>query len=107
MADKLVNCSACGTKNISHRSVCLSCGGELPVSKDATEAGSEPFVKQLRSLGKTVSTPRKWSIAALFVVGMYFGLTWFFFGSSHPCGILEARQRPYVVKNRAEFVSEM
>ena len=29
-------------------------------------------------------------------VGLYFGLTWFFFGSVHPCGILEARQKPYV-----------
>ena len=26
----------------------------------------------------------------------YFALTWFFFGSPHPCGILEARQRPHL-----------
>ena len=85
MADELITCSTCGAKNAPHRSVCLSCDGELSVPEDATEALSEPFVKQVRSLGKTLSTPRKWSIAALFVVGVYFGLTWFFLGSSHPC----------------------
>jgi len=31
------------------------------------------------------------------VLASYFGLTWFFFKSSHPCGILEARRKPYVV----------
>lgn len=45
-----------------------------------------------------LNVPKKWSIAAVFVVGAYFGLTWFFFGSTHPCGILEVRQRPYVIK---------
>ena len=43
-----------------------------------------------------------WTIAVLFVIGVYFSLTWFFFGSSHPCGILEARQRPYVVNRYSE-----
>ncbi len=33
----------------------------------------------------------------VFTVGLYLGLTWFFFGSPHPCGILEARQRPYAI----------
>jgi len=28
----------------------------------------------------------------------YFALTWFFFGSPHPCGILEARQKPDVIR---------
>jgi hypothetical protein len=37
------------------------------------------------------------SIIAGVIIG-YFGLTWFFFGSSHPCGILEARQKPYVIR---------
>jgi hypothetical protein len=33
----------------------------------------------------------------------YFALTWFFFGSPHPCGILEARQRPHLIeKARAD-----
>lgn len=32
------------------------------------------------------------------VSGLYFGLTWFFFGSPHPCGILEARRKPEVRK---------
>ncbi len=30
------------------------------------------------------------------VIASYLSLTWFFFGSPHPCGILEARQRPYI-----------
>lgn len=33
----------------------------------------------------------------VFTVGLYLGLTWFFFGSPHPCGILEARQKPYAL----------
>ena len=33
----------------------------------------------------------------VFTVGLYLGLTWFFFGSPHPCGISEARQRPYAI----------
>jgi len=28
----------------------------------------------------------------------YFALTWFFFGSPHPCGILETRKKPTVIK---------
>lgn len=38
-------------------------------------------------------------IAGFFALaaGLYFSLTWFFFGSSHPCGILEARQRSYLL----------
>jgi hypothetical protein len=38
----------------------------------------------------------------VFMVGLYLGLTWFFFGSPHPCGILEARQRPYEIKKLTE-----
>ncbi len=33
----------------------------------------------------------------VFTVGLYLGLTWFFFGSPHPCGISEARQRQYYI----------
>ena len=40
------------------------------------------------------------------VTGLYFGLTWFFFGSSHPCGILEARQRPYILERLRQSSSE-
>ena len=58
-------------------------------------------------MAKDLNTPTKWSIAALFAVGVYFGLTWFFFGSSHPCGILEARQRPYVVKSYTNSALEI
>jgi hypothetical protein len=32
------------------------------------------------------------------IIAAYFAVTWFFFGSPHPCGILEARQRPYLIK---------
>jgi hypothetical protein len=32
------------------------------------------------------------------VFGCYFSVTWFFFGSAHPCGILETRQKPYVLE---------
>lgn len=100
--DELVTCSACGTKNVWYRTVCLSCGGDLPISKDGTEAARQPFVKWVRSLAKNLNTPTKWSISALFAVGSYFGATWFFFGSSHPCGILETRQRPYFVVRYSE-----
>jgi len=41
-------------------------------------------------------------IIAGIVIG-YFTLTWFFFGSSHPCGILEARQRPYEIQWALDF----
>ena len=41
---------------------------------------------------------RKVIVAAVLVAVSYFALTWFFFGSPHPCGILEARQRPYAIE---------
>lgn len=107
MADEFITCTACGTKNVSHRTVCLSCGGDLPISEDGKDPARQPFVKWVRSLAKNVNTPTKWSITALIVVGIYFGLTWFFFGSNHPCGILEARQRPYVVKRYADDSIEL
>jgi septal ring factor EnvC (AmiA/AmiB activator) len=37
-------------------------------------------------------------IFVLLVVCFYLSLTWFFFGSPHPCGILEARQRPWFTR---------
>ena len=40
---------------------------------------------------------QKLIIPLAFALGAYFGLTWFFFGSSHPCGILEARQRSFIL----------
>lgn len=107
MDNELITCSACGTKNASHRTVCLSCGGDLPTSKDGAEPASQPLVKWVRSSAKNLNTPTKWSISALFVVGVYFGLTWFFFGSSHPCGILEARERPYVVNRYRDNALEL
>lgn len=42
----------------------------------------------------------------LLVLGIYAGLTWFFFGSPHPCGILEARQTPYVLERVRATSSE-
>ena len=38
----------------------------------------------------------------LLAVGLYLSLTWFFFGSPHPCGILEARQKSYVLERVRE-----
>jgi hypothetical protein len=32
------------------------------------------------------------------IIAAYFALTWFFFGSPHPCGILEARVMPSAIK---------
>lgn len=44
------------------------------------------------------------------LVTSYFGATWFFFGSAHPCGILEARWRPYAVsvshKSKSDELSD-
>jgi hypothetical protein len=37
-------------------------------------------------------------VSGVILVTSYIGLTWFFFGSSHPCGILEARWKPYAVR---------
>lgn len=42
----------------------------------------------------------------VFTVGLYLGLTWFFFGSPHPCGILEARQRPHYIERLGESYRE-
>jgi hypothetical protein len=49
-------------------------------------------------IGATMN--RRRVIIAVFVVtiGLYFGVTWFFFGSPHPCGILEARQKPHAIR---------
>jgi len=45
-------------------------------------------------------------ISLALALGTYFGLTWFFFGSSHPCGILEAMQKPYVLERVRTTSSE-
>jgi hypothetical protein len=37
---------------------------------------------------------KRFLVGSAFLVA-YFALTWFFFGSPHPCGILEATQRPH------------
>jgi len=104
MADELVTCSTCGTKNAPHRTVCLSCGGDLSALEEENGAGSE---RRVCSLVENLAAPTKWSMAALFVVVVYIGVTWFFFGSIHPCGILEARQKPYVVKRYTDFSREL
>ena len=49
---------------------------------------------------------QKLLIALALALGLYFSLTWFFFGSSHPCGILEARQNPYVLERVKRYRSE-
>jgi hypothetical protein len=55
----------------------------------------------------TTVTQTRLALAALSLGGVYFGLTWFFFGSAHPCGILEARQRPYVVNRYTDDSVEL
>lgn len=44
--------------------------------------------------------------ALALALGGYIGLAWFFFGSPHPCGILEARQKPYVLEASHELSSK-
>jgi hypothetical protein len=41
-------------------------------------------------------------ISAGILIVSYLSLTWFFFGSPHPCGILEARLKPYAVDRAYE-----
>ena len=49
------------------------------------------------------SVKSKIVITAAGLVVAYFAFTWFFFGSPHPCGILEARQEPHLIqKARAD-----
>jgi hypothetical protein len=104
---KIISCPTCGTKNGLERMVCLSCGGDLPSSTEETKNAAHAFVKWVqRTVTKNLNTPKQWSLATLVVVGIYFVFTWFFFGSSHPCGILEARQRPYVVSRYSETASK-
>jgi hypothetical protein len=45
-------------------------------------------------------------ISAGIVIVSYFSLTWFFFGSTHPCGILEARLKPAAVEHAYKVHSE-
>lgn len=35
MAIELITCTACGTKNASHRTLCFSCGADLATSRDS------------------------------------------------------------------------
>ena len=49
---------------------------------------------------------KKILIGVLSIALIYWGLTWFFYGSSHPCGILEARQKPYILAKVKESSSE-
>jgi hypothetical protein len=39
-------------------------------------------------------------VTSVAACGVYLGGTWFYFGSVHPCGILEARQRPDVLRGQ-------
>jgi hypothetical protein len=51
---------------------------------------------------------RAFFVTSFVAVGVYLGTAWFFFGSTHPCGILEARQRPDVLREqRTSFFKEM
>ena len=49
---------------------------------------------------------KKIIVAVGLLIASYLGLTWFFFGSPHPCGILEARQRPYHIERLRESYRE-
>ena len=42
------------------------------------------------------------TLVILLALGLYIGLTLYFFGSSRPCGILEARMKPYRIKLETE-----
>lgn len=37
-------------------------------------------------------------VTIVFLIGFYFGSTWFFFGSSHPCEILIVRQKDHHIE---------
>lgn len=41
---------------------------------------------------------KKILLSCVLLVIAYFSLTWFSFGSPHPCRILEARQRPHLIR---------
>lgn len=46
MADELVTCRACGSKNASHRAVCVSCGGDLSLTEEL-KTPTKPLQKRL------------------------------------------------------------
>lgn len=113
MAIELITCAACGAKNASSRTVCLSCGADLTPSKEAQSENSDdiikpvrqPLIQRVRQFAEsfTIEKGIKLGIAVLFVVGLYLSFAWFFFGSAHPCGILEARMRSYYVELESEL----
>ncbi|MGH7774325.1 MAG: hypothetical protein ACREQA_19035 [Candidatus Binatia bacterium] len=49
---------------------------------------------------------KKLAIGCTLVAVGYFALTWFFFGSPHPCGILEARLRPFYLEQAEKRSNE-
>lgn len=49
---------------------------------------------------------KKIIVAVGLLIASYLGLTWFFFGSPHPCGISEARQRPYYIERSKKLDRE-
>jgi hypothetical protein len=53
-------------------------------------------------LSGRIFSPTNVTVWLLILVGLYSSITWFFFGSPHPCGILEARRRPYVLSKASE-----
>jgi hypothetical protein len=48
MAIELISCPACGTKNASHREVCLKCGANISTSSGGKATTESSFSEQLR-----------------------------------------------------------
>jgi hypothetical protein len=108
---ELTECPSCGTKNVSNRTTCLSCNGSFASPVYESQPWFEAFAATHLSVISDrirLITPRSLVAITTGIVFSYFVFTWFFFGSSHPCGILWARQRPYVLaridKTRAESI---
>lgn len=77
MAIELITCSSCGTKNASHRKVCLRCGAGIltPTGAKAIKGPSfsERLSQRLSSIGKQNESPEtgevsKYGVAAAAIV---------------------------------------
>jgi hypothetical protein len=56
-----------------------------------------PLLQQLPPATVTQCWKILGSLSMTSLIGFYFGSTWFFFGSSHPCEILIVRQRQHYI----------
>lgn len=60
MAVKLISCPACGTKNVSHRTVCLRCGAAVRTSKTL------PVNRTMRTQGQPPAGQKECPICGMF-----------------------------------------